>query len=112
METKSDAQILEDAADIIDRQGLHRGGFVPRSWREDGVCFTDAIQSGAPCCIVGALLTVSDYSETPGTSGWDLGEYAAGEEPANWNDHPDRTKEEVVTALRDAAARKRLEAGE
>lgn len=105
MNTKSDVQILEDAATIIERNGWHQGDLA--AWGGD---WFEQIKAGSPCCIVGAVHVAGD-SEYDRYM-WELATSAITEKgfystAPGWNDAPERTKEEVIAALRNAAARLR-----
>lgn len=89
------AKILNGAADYIEKYGHCKGHF------QDG--------TGA-CCTLGAMRLQTEYRIS---WAWGEGSVAAfskhikngwGEAGiANWNDAPERTKEEVIAALREAA---------
>ena len=105
MNTKSDAQILEDAAAIIECNGWYQGNLAGGAWTVAGGWY-EAIEAGAPCCILGAINVAA--GEGVFMDPWPLGEFVTGNpSPGVWNDAPGRTKEEVLTALRDAAQRAR-----
>lgn len=100
------AEILDKAADLIEANGHWKGEATPGH-----VSVTDeaqqAILAGAPCCTVGAIyaaaadgeferetaayLAFRDWLDCRGLGGMVL-----------WNDAPERTQQEVVTALREA----------
>jgi hypothetical protein len=96
------ADVLDAAADYIRAHG----------WRQNGFGGPDCYGNHNPSCAVGAVRLQEVYSAcfiNPAvcavervvglTSSCDL---------AHWNDAPERTADEVITALMEAAARVRL----
>lgn len=105
----STTQVLSDAADLIERNGLHKGEYWPGAGR--GVTY-----QGGPCCVVGALLVAlrvfdseSEVCDETVQCALDAikmvvyGTVSSSQFVASWNDRPDQTAEQVVSALRDAA---------
>lgn len=115
------ADVLNAAADHLDRVGLHKGQF----WESDNI-------RNAPCCVLGAMRTVlgafagggtsysvyytghSDeepwWNTTPAYKALKAEAYKAlkaeaGQFPAIINDKPETTKEDMVSLLRRAAVR-------
>lgn len=83
----SPAEILEGAADLIER---------------DGWCQGHAMNDAGEMCLMQALVfTASGMCEFHKLRRI-LG-HAIDEPIVEWNDRPGRTKEEVITALREAA---------
>lgn len=110
METK---QLLECAADHLDRVGLHKGAYLAR---EAYVDYVTADAASLPCCALGAIRVCAGLYTTDDAY-WDADRNRDAERAAfalsrflghqfipRWNDAPERTKEEVVAALRGAAA--------
>lgn len=100
------AEILDKAADLIEANGHWKGEATPghRSVTDEA---RRAILAGAPCCTVGALYAAADEDAARET-----GPYLAFRDWLDcrglggmvlWNDAPERTQQEVVTALRKAA---------
>ena len=118
---ESPRQALLCAADRIERDGLYKGSFFAPKNSPDG-----------PCCTAGALMLCCGYDFTKGgwpkdsmamdrkamvapdpgrmVYGAALGVLVERDvikkhrsSIVSWNDHPDRTKEEVVLELRAAA---------
>ena len=88
--------ILNAAADLIERTGWTQGHYAhdkdghpcqPRS--SSAVCF----------CALGALEAQRLNDEQMGSAHEELA-WRVGASVSLWNDHPDRTKEEVIAALR------------
>ena len=111
---KSPAEVLDAAADRIERDGWHQGDFFP-----DPPNYFDVddiarilIATPKPCCVSGALIAETEHHDPSGVEPAEvllmqyLGIRWAGQLPL-WNDAPGRTKEEVVAALRAAAAKER-----
>lgn len=104
------AAILDEAANVIRRNGLHKGSFYDKG-------------SSAPnwsCCTYGAINIASGGNSPQATNDAGKLAYAAltkflglsdgiGDCIADWSDHPDRTAEQVIAAL-EAAARAEREA--
>lgn len=117
---KTPARILNDAADLIERQGLNKLSFAKL------IPGTDAYDLNGPMCVIGAL-KVSAYDKLPGPTdalpskqdkvawrnywqnrnrtkqAFQKLQAETDEWPAYWNDVPERTKYEVIDALREAA---------
>ena len=110
---KSPAEVLDAAADRIERDGWHQGDFFPDTPSYFGIDDIARILNATPkpCCVSGALIAEaggSDLSTAETLLMQYLGLRWVGELP-DWNDNPSRTKEEVVGALRAAAAKERGE---
>lgn len=101
-------EVLNSAADLIERDGLHKGDYWPGQ-RDGTPC-----QPGVPCCVHGALAVASGLTVLPvvfpplpaaNILRWNLrnqqGVWVV--HLADWNDAEERTAEDVVTALRAAA---------
>jgi hypothetical protein len=97
------ADVLNAAADYIATHGLAKEGFGS----DDG-----------PRCLLGAMSTawqasdMPDSGTNPGCALWGVAAGAVSQaigHPgiAKWNDAPERTADEVITALLEAAARLR-----
>lgn len=113
MSTPTVKQTLLLAADHIEKVGHHKGNFFDYF---KYAAEPDKDQSELPCCALGAVRIVSGYQSALRdkdymSSVYDL--FAEADEalrlhlgvdgvPA-WNDAPERTQAEVVTALREAA---------
>jgi hypothetical protein len=100
------ANLLDSAADKIERDGWHQGDFYPGA---NGNFLEDP--GSRPVCVRGALLSAQGAS-TEGDWAWAVHWKAcAAVEDAisnplplvTWNDAPARTKQEVLDALRLAA---------
>lgn len=87
----SHRQVLLEAADLIEEKGWCQGMYNNRS--------------GA-MCMMGAIINAGRRHEHRYTSRAHLRliEAVGGVAPVLWNDAPERTQEEVVSALRKAAA--------
>ncbi len=110
--SKTVKQILSEAADHIERVGFHQGSHFKYGDEDIETPFENL-----PCCIRGAFiavvgwadfmlrrdarLAVADYLGLDGEPE-PFDDWA--EPVAIWNDTPGRTKEEVIAALRGAAA--------
>lgn len=104
------AAVLDEAANIIERNGLHKGSFGANHGRNIG--------REQPCCAYGAI-NLAAGGDSPRR--WSLTGEAAydavtrhlglsdgpGDCLADWSDHPGRTAGEVVAALRGAARAER-----
>lgn len=104
---RTEADILEAAADRIERDGWTTGN-------------KGMLACEGPKCIEGAIAAeigivgrssyfgdLYDYNELEGTSVWAALKSYLHRRPFLWNDDSRRTKEEVVAALRGAAAEAR-----
>lgn len=107
MTTREDPvrRVLLGAADLIERCGLLKGDYWPGHL--DHLPYVD----GDPCCSYGAVLVTVDATyrseRVKIAARGRLRHHLRGRGPgtiAEWNDHPDRTKDEVVAMLRAAAA--------
>ena len=113
MSTQADK--VRAAADYIERAGLHKGDLYDREFlqgkapNEPG-SYSDPLEDGrvvateTPCCTYGALLAFDYWEGFRLLMGFErhigiTGTSAVGP----WNDAPERTKEEVVAALRSFA---------
>ena len=95
------SEVLAAAADLLEKPGAWTQGWYARDER-GGICSAGA--SDAICfCAVGAISKVS--GGLPPVQALDLMRSAAGctDNIGDWNDAPERTQAEVVTALRQAA---------
>jgi hypothetical protein len=108
--------ILTAAAEIVESRGHHKGSYVPErlTWAEQEtcpVCTVAAlnIAAGGPPTLLGskaidAARALADHL------GLDISGYNGPEHAAllhhigRWNDHPARTVDQVINALRAAAA--------
>ena len=108
---RSPAEVLEAAADRIERDGWYRGDFFadpPPYFNVDDIARI-LIATPKPCCVSGALIAEVGHYDTDTAERLlmqHLGLRWIDELP-RWNDAPGRTKEEVVAALRAAAAKER-----
>lgn len=106
------AAILDRAADVIERNGLHKGSFCAMG--PD----LPKLLSNRACCARGAINFAANGENPQQTS--DAGELAhdalcrhlgisgnVDQSVADWNDAPDRTAEQVIAALRGAARAER-----
>ena len=113
---RSPAEVLDAAADRIERDGWHQGDFFADqpslpSFDESDIARVLKAKP-QPCCVMGALIAEADGD-------MELAEDRAGRllelhlglsyisQVPQWNDEAGRTKEEVVAALRAAAAKER-----
>jgi hypothetical protein len=89
------AKILNDAADLIDANGWCQG-----EYRSLGGCYcaSGAIEAAAPRTFIG-YETNSRYAGSYAFMTTEIKETNV----ATWNDHKDRTVDQVTTALRNAA---------
>ena len=90
-----DPDVYDKAADIVEKHGLSKG-----LYRDENGCY----------CVAGAIMAAIDgefpryepavfparWAEYTDAFRWNLGIPSV----TRWNDHPDRTAEEVVNALR------------
>lgn len=112
------SEVLDSAANIILRDGWYQGNFYEPPPAVDGLAAADdEANRSAPCCQDGALQRaiwgvayVGGHwwiDPTPQAQAYKQAraymEQVVGDNSIDWNDHPDRTKEEVVAALRQAA---------
>ena len=102
MTDQTPQDILNAAADLIERTGWTQGEFAKDA---DG----DPVSATSPfanCfCMFGAIYRVTAEVSPRGSIMADLAEEILAERVgydhfSKWNDHPDRTKEEVIAALR------------
>ena len=113
---RSPAEVLDAAADRIERDGWHQGDFfadLPSFFDESDIARVLKAKP-QPCCVMGALIAEADGD-------MELAEDRAGRllqlhlglsyisYVPRWNDEAGRTKGEVVAALRAAAAKERGE---
>lgn len=124
MQTSSGAiRQLRAAADYIERNGLHKGNYFDIDLggpelngylTEYAPLLTERINAGNPpaCCILGSLYVGSEDWSSGHWSYDSLAvkalEHVIGDTHSywtlhEWNDDPDRTAEDVISALRDAA---------
>jgi len=96
------ADIFDKAADLIEANGLHKGEATP-GHATASTAAQQAILAGAPCCTVGALFTASPQSGAYRAFRRWLSDSVGPIDIITWNDAPERTQQEVVTALREAA---------
>jgi len=106
------AAILDKAADVIERNGLHKGTYASGALVGGGA-FTDKC-----CCARGAINMAAN-----GNNPWETSEASelahdalctylgisgnVDQSVADWNDNEYRTAEQVITALRGAAQAER-----
>ncbi len=104
-EEKQDvADTLNAAADHVRMKGLHNSGGWGAIYAEDG-----------PCCILGTVQMVQPEDEVGGwheavdaiAAALDEHNPHASRLIAPWNDEPERTAEDVINLLMEAAARLR-----
>lgn len=92
------SEILAKAADLID---------------ERGHCKRVSEDLDGRLCVYGALRKATeqfvDQDRVFGAAAERISEHLGGDLVAIWNDYPERTKEEVVSALRSAAEAARAE---
>ena len=100
------SETLDKAADHIVEHGWHQGFYWPTVGHALG---EPEYVEGDPCCALGALSVVEGVNVYAGLTmamgflGQHLGMNAMS--IADWNDTPERTKDEVLAALRGAAKR-------
>ena len=109
------ADILDKAADVIDRNGHHQGYLYDEAKADDGL-----LLQACPVDAVGAINTAvfgkprwpaEDHAGSPLAQAATLAlEETVGKPVPGWNDEPGRTSDEVITALWDTAERLRKEA--
>lgn len=117
------AKLLVTAADRIEQCGLFQGEYWPINPGEH-----TGYVNGDPCCALGALAVAANFEDVPRADTAldtlpELGlaidalaeriDSSSGREPAQisaWNDHPERTRLEVASALRAAAQQLRAQA--
>jgi hypothetical protein len=110
--TKTKSQALREAAQRITRCGLHKGAMWPGAG--SGVRYTD----GTPCCIAGAVaLALNPYDPRSARNVVQTGFVLAAVDrhlyyslpdgsphsAVAWSDQPDRTADDVIAALIQAA---------
>ncbi len=102
-------EILLKAAEHMEKVGFHQGGFYKRGEDE----YSTSRDNVLPCCARGAMEQAAYTCDGIGfvdaarqllVKHLGLVEQPNREPIANWNDEPGRTKEEVIAALRGAAA--------
>ena len=108
------ADLLDGAADVIERDGWHQGDFYPGA---AGFWGALAEKNGLPKCARGAINSAASTSNNGG--GWipswarktaeaaDALGAVIGCPVPHWNDAPERTKREVLDTLRLAAKEQR-----
>ena len=113
MTRPSKKSIFLNAAEIIESRGLHKGAMIHPSFAD---------RDSAPVCTMGALTIAITGSITGSAKAcinktdWppmeyvilqevncDMCQYLGVSAVCKWNDNPQRTKEDVVAALRGAA---------
>lgn len=99
MTTATAATMLDEAARHIEIYGWQRGRLGGK---------------GGPCCAIGATTVAWDGLTARTSAAWRMGMTALAEtigtkSLSQWNDAPERTADEVITALLEAAARLRGE---
>jgi hypothetical protein len=99
------ADILDEAANVIERNGWHRGFYYDRS--------VHLPPAECPVCALGAVNVAMGSvdpvrpAEIGSPAEVALERYLGVASVADWNDDPDRIAAEVITALRDAAQAER-----
>lgn len=108
------ADVLDKAADIIDRNGWHQGDLYDGHQADVGVPVSEC-----RVCAIGAINTAISGQATADLAGYDLLLAGLAETCIDevldqgwwtvpeWNDAAGRTQDDVTTALRNAAARMR-----
>lgn len=87
---KAPPQILRDAAELIRRDGLCKGSYSDIAGRR---------------CAIGALMAASGTGQKPYMCARTaLGTFLGNHSISAWNDEPERTADEVISALESAAA--------
>ena len=109
----TDAELYNKAADMVEK-GWAKRALAREEW---GYATYPNADEATSWCLQGALLFAIHEigSRKIGAPIFDrlVKNLGLGKEPlGHWNDHLDRTKEEVVTLLREAAARSLLSKGE
>lgn len=109
------ADVLDKAADVIDRNGHHKGYLYDEAKADDGL-----LVQCCPVDVVGAInVAVFDVPRWPAEDHPDsrLAQAAVlalqetvGEPVPGWNDDETRTQDDVITSLWDTAERLRKEA--
>jgi hypothetical protein len=102
------ADILDEAANVIERNGHHKGDYLDE--------VEGKTPAGCPVDIYGAI-NVASFGQPVLTEDFDPGlafparrvmrKHLNTTALGAWNDAPDRTAEQVITALRDAAQAER-----
>ena len=96
------SELLDDAADLIERTG-----WTQKTSARDADGTPCALNQGVAFCVIGAI----NWADWVADRDWDIGYHALDaleavigrRRIAAWNDAPDRTQGEVVAALRTAA---------
>lgn len=124
--TVKPSEALDKAVEIIERDGWNQGEYyrTPRPVEdyEENTRLDEEAKRSAPCCQRGAIIraltgtwkTITEMSHADAETVLRAHGYCrqlTGYHPIEWNDAPDRTKEEVVDMLKRAAELAR-EAGE
>lgn len=107
------ADILDEAANVIERNGFYQGSFC-----NDGPKANTKVAADWACCTYGAINIAANGTHPRRIS--DGGEAAykvlvkhlgisdnVGDTVADWSDDPDRTAEQVIAALRGAGQAER-----
>jgi hypothetical protein len=81
------SQTLWDAADLLERDGWCQGGYSDNEGRH---------------CLIGAIKTVNP-GDDHGVTALDLIVRFLNQNPVCWNDVHDRTRDEVISVLRQAS---------
>lgn len=87
------AKVLLDAADYIEKYGHHKGAFR----------HLDHPEMMPRVCAIGALIMVEHHSDARCAAGERLEAFIGSRDIPGWNDAPERTAGEVISALRGAA---------
>ncbi|WP_217235408.1 hypothetical protein [Streptomyces sp. AC555_RSS877] len=104
--TQQAADVLDKAADHLAAVGLHKGYLYDERQAKGSA------MNRCRVCAVGAILTAAYGTPRYAVDDADINvtdraifmlTEKVGEPIPSWNDHPDRTQDEVITALRDTA---------
>jgi len=106
------AAILDRAADVIERNGLHKGSFcvmgqdLPKALRNRACCARGAINLAANGSNPHSLSTIGEEAHTALCTYLDINGNVD-QSVADWNDDEERTAADVIAALRGAAQAER-----
>lgn len=109
------ADILDKAADVIDRNGHHKGYLYSEAKADDGLllqaCPVDAVGAINVAVFGKPRWPAEDHPGGPLAQAAVLALQETVEQPVpGWNDAPERTQEDVITHLWETAERLRKQA--
>ncbi|WP_278070501.1 DUF6197 family protein [Brevundimonas sanguinis] len=107
--TKSPAEVLKAAADLLEKPGAWTQGAYARD--SSGKSVGPDSQLAECFCALGAIRRSGNYADDVNPAAMALGR-SIGFRVGDWNDALKRTQSEVVAALREAARQASIRGGE